>query len=183
MALSSANVFTPASGGIYVAPVGTALPTDLTTALNAAFKEVGYLGSDGLEEIPTRSTSEVKAFQNNDTVAEPTTEAKQQYTFTMIESNPVSLETYYGQTATRTTGEGTIGVNPAKTGGRKSWVFTVVDGEGVKRERQVIESGEVVEKGNVVYRNGQPVGYQVTITAYSVSGGDPVKKITTALAS
>ena len=38
-----------ATGGIWVAPKGTALPTDATTALNAAFKALGRVGEDGLQ--------------------------------------------------------------------------------------------------------------------------------------
>ena len=37
------------TGGILVAPKGTALPTDTDTALNAAFKALGYVGEGGIE--------------------------------------------------------------------------------------------------------------------------------------
>lgn len=182
MALNSGNVLAPASGGVFVAPAGTPVPTDTTTALNAAFVEVGYISEEGLEEIPTRATQPIKAFQNNDTVAEPTTESRQQFAFTMIESNVVSMETYYGQEATTGASEGSIGINPAMTGGRKAWVFTIWDGSG-KKERTVVEEGEVVEKDNVVYRNGVAIGYRVTLTAYGVAGGDPATKYSTQLAT
>ena len=36
------------SGYIWVAPMGTAVPTDATTGLAAAFVGLGYLSEDGL---------------------------------------------------------------------------------------------------------------------------------------
>ena len=45
-----------AAGGVWIAPLGTALPTDETTALNAAFKSAGYIGEDGLTETIERAT-------------------------------------------------------------------------------------------------------------------------------
>ncbi len=36
-----------ATGAIFVAPIGTTAPTDAKTALNEAFKCVGYVSEDG----------------------------------------------------------------------------------------------------------------------------------------
>jgi hypothetical protein len=38
----------PITGGLYRAPLGTALPTDTTTALNVAFTSLGYVDDDGV---------------------------------------------------------------------------------------------------------------------------------------
>ena len=51
MANTVANVSAgkPAVGGaVFVAPTGTTLPTDATTALGSAFKALGYCSDDGL---------------------------------------------------------------------------------------------------------------------------------------
>ena len=44
-----------AGGGIYWAPVGTALPTDEMTPLPAAYIPLGYVSEDGVQ--PTRDTN------------------------------------------------------------------------------------------------------------------------------
>ena len=36
------------TGAVLDAPVGTPIPTDLNSALNAAFKDSGYISSDGI---------------------------------------------------------------------------------------------------------------------------------------
>lgn len=61
MTQSAVNVIAGAplvTGGILTAPKGTALPTDETTALNAAFKALGYAGENGLE--PTGDATTLK---------------------------------------------------------------------------------------------------------------------------
>ena len=56
-----------ASGGVYSAPTGTALPTDATTALNAAFTSLGYCSDDGLTNSIELENAEIKAW-GGDTV-------------------------------------------------------------------------------------------------------------------
>ena len=49
-------------GAIYSAPTGTALPTDATSALNAAFKCLGYVSDDGIQNSDERKTDDIKAW-------------------------------------------------------------------------------------------------------------------------
>ena len=44
-----------AQGGVYYAPLGTALPTDATTALAATYVPLGYVSEDGIS--PSREMS------------------------------------------------------------------------------------------------------------------------------
>ena len=41
-------------GAVFVAPIGTELPEDVTTQLNAAFKGLGYCSDDGKQTQTAR---------------------------------------------------------------------------------------------------------------------------------
>ena len=50
------------SGGVRWARAGSTLPTDPTTALDAAYVPLGYVGEDGVTESAERSTEEIFAW-------------------------------------------------------------------------------------------------------------------------
>lgn len=52
-------------GRIYVAPFGTTLPTDIATALNAAFVNVGHTGDDPVTFNPGRTLEAKRSWQRS----------------------------------------------------------------------------------------------------------------------
>lgn len=158
MALDSANVRVAVTGEISVGATSAAAPTTTSSALTG-FSGLGYVSEDGVTESRERSTNDIKAWQNADTVRTVVTEANLSYTFRLIETNADTLELFYG-----VTGEDGMVVVPAQTGGRKSFVIDVVD--GTELLRIYIPQGEVSEVGDVVYASGEAIGYEVTVRAY-----------------
>lgn len=161
MALVSADVRVALSGAVSKAIIGTALPTDSTTALVVAYKDVGYISEDGVTESRERSTNDIKGWQGGAVVRTLVTDGKITWKFTMIETNTRSVETYYGATVATTS----ILVVPTATGGRFVWVIDVIDGALLRRI--VVPQGEITEVGDLQYTSsGDPVGYEVTLTGY-----------------
>jgi|TARA_R110000796_G_scaffold130721_1_gene246389 hypothetical protein len=171
MALDSDAVRVAVSGSVYVGPVGTAPPTDSGSVLEAGFKDLGYLSSDGISEDFGRETTTVKGWQNGATLREITSGGTYSVSMTFLETNLDVLELYFGATIT----DGVLDGNPASTGGRKSFVFDVLDGPD-NIERTYIPSGEVTSVGERVLVSGEAVGYSVVLTAYADANDVTYKK-------
>ena len=168
MANKQANVSTgkPAiTGAIYRAPLGTTLPTDATTALNAAFKCLGYVSEDGLVNTNTASTEQIKAW-GGDIVAQPMTEKPDTFATTFIEAtNEEVLKTTYGDSnvsGTLSTGI-TVKAN-SKELPVSAFVCDMLLGTNYKRI--VIARGQVTEVGDIEYKDDSVIGYPLTITAF-----------------
>lgn len=170
MALDSANVRVAVTGAVYVAPTGTTAPTDSSTALNAAFVDLGYVSADGIAETIDRTTNQIRAWQAGSLVREVTSEGTYSVSMTFLETNQEVLELYYGASITG----GALDGDPTTTGGRKSFVIDVVDGDTV--ERTYIPAGEITAVGERTLASGDAIGYNVTITAYADGGSTTFQK-------
>lgn len=179
MALTSANVRVAVTGEILVGATTAAAPTG-TAGTTTGFSGLGYVSEDGVTETRDRSSDSIKAWQNGATVRTVVTESGLTYSFTLIETNKATVELFYGTTVTQAVDDGSFVIVPASTGGRKSFIIDVIDGDEVLRT--YIPSGEVSEVGDVVYAGGEPIGYEVTIATYEDSGiGGNAKTWSTAL--
>lgn len=162
MALDSSNVRVAVTGALSVAPVDTPIPADGDDALDAAAADLGYFNEDGVTETRNRTTNTIRGWQNGAILREVVTESSLTYQGVLVETKREVVELYYGNTVNATTGG--IPIVPARTGGRKWFNLDIIDGD--EFIRTTIPEGEVTEVGDQVYQNGEPVGYEVTITAY-----------------
>lgn len=88
-----------AGGYMWVADAGTALPTDYSTAMSevasGAYKNVGYLGEDGIS-ISDSFDQSTATDMNGDAVATAPGAVEKSFTVTPIEINAVALGLVYG---------------------------------------------------------------------------------------
>lgn len=161
--LTSGNVRVAVTGAVYVGEVGAAAPTDADTALDAAvWADLGYISEDGVTISASQtSTTEIKAWQNSATVRKTADTVDNTLSFSMIEISAATLALYFGEPIKAGDTEYTFGGAGL---GRKSFVIDVIDGD--EEIRYFVPSAEVTERGEIVYRNGEAIGLNVTLSAY-----------------
>ena len=151
-------------GAIFVAPKGTALPTDAVSALDNAFQCLGYASEEGLVNENTAETSEIKAW-GGDVVATPQTAKPDRFKTTLIEALNVNvLKVVYGSDNVSGTLETGITVRAnSKHQQPMVWVFEIILNDALKRI--VIPEGSVKEVAEINYKDDNVTGYQTTINA------------------
>lgn len=162
----------PKTGGaISIAATTATLPTDATTALGEAFAGLGYVSEDGLTQGITRDSEAIKAW-GGDTVMTTQTDFAETFTFTLIEalSADVRKAVYGDSNVTGSLSDGlTTIVNSAELPA-KAWVFDMNLNGAVSRI--VVPNGKITEVGEITYADGEPVGYEVTVTALPDTSGN-----------
>ncbi len=183
MANTATNVSTgkpKVTGGVWVAPLGSTLPTDATTALDAAFVCLGYVSDDGLENANEMDVSDIKAWGGN-IVYRSLTELTDNFSLALIESeNEDVLKTVYGDANVTTDLDGNITVNvKAEDPQEQVWVFELTL-RGGRARRIVIPDGAVTSREPITYNDSDAIAYGITVSAYPDSSNVTHKEYTEA---
>lgn len=160
------------AGAISIAPKGTTLPTDATTALAEAFESMGYVSDEGITNENSPSTETIRAW-GGDVVHVYSSEKPDTFQYTLIEAlNMTVLKYVYGED--NVTGTLQTGIAIKANNLTDSEFVVVIDmimREGVLK-RIVIPDGKVSEIGEIVYSDDEAVGYDTTLTCMPDASGN-----------
>lgn len=161
------------AGAVYRAPLGTALPTDATTALAAAFLDMGYISEDGVTNSNSPDTEKIRAW-GGQVVLIVSTEKPDTFKLTFLESlNENVLKTVYGDAnVTVDVQAGTINV-VSNAEALEEHVYVIdMALRGGALKRVVIPSGALSELGDIVYKDDEAIGYEVTLDCMPDGSGN-----------
>ena len=157
------------TGAIFVAPKGTALPTDASTALASAYKLLGFTSDAGVTISESRSTEEIKAWEGRTTVYNAVTEYTESVSFAPIQINAdVAKLTWGDDNVTATTSS----IYAKHSGVNLDPVVIVI--ETVPRAGYVTRycgTFQLVERGDQTLDGTQVQGRQLTFNAIADANG------------
>lgn len=159
------------TGAVYRAPAGSTLPTDATTELDIAFKELGYVSEDGVENEDKRSSEKVKDWGGN-IIASIQNGKEDAYKMSLVEAlNVEVLKTVYGDA--NVTGSLETGIVIKSNGDEQepsSWVIDMIM-HGSFMKRIVIPNGKLSNLETIKYKSNDLISYGITIDALPDSTG------------
>lgn len=160
------------SGYIWVAPLGTAAPSDATTELDAAFVGLGYLSEDGLTEPASFEPGDDIVAAGGDTVAQADPTFSKKWTGTCIEAlNEDLLKVAYGSdnvtvTDATDTKDGVITVKE-QAGDLEHHVIVIDEMlKGGRKRRNVMEDATFLITDDITHVHTALVNFGFTINAY-----------------
>lgn len=172
MPTDSTKVGVGVTGVISKGLTTAAAPTS-GTGTATGFTDLGWAGEDGIElTLPDAGdATPIKGWQNGATIriVRAASDENPTWQVTLLETKKDVVEEYFNVTITQSATEGTFEFKSTSLRPYRSWLFDVLDGS--RYIRDYVPYGIVGSTGSQVIRNGEVIGYQMTIEGEM----DPVK--------
>jgi hypothetical protein len=158
---------------VFAAPKGTALPTDATADLDAAFVDLGWVSEDGVMNSIRREVTRHKAW-GGDTVKTTQDNYEESFKLALLETTAAVLGVIYGEDNVVETADTLSVMHSSLMLKRQSFVIEFIDGDSTGRI--VIEDGLVVELEDVQYSHKELLSYGITVDVYKPADGSAAVK-------
>lgn len=169
MANDADNVRAALTGSIYMAPKGSTAPTDLDTAWDAAWSDLGFMSDDGVSMEYSTDVEDINAWQSLSPVRRILTSVDMTLGFTAIELKNRTVTAYFpGATITNVSGAIQRLDIPAAPGPQE-FAFGLEWIDGDIKNRLVIPRGEITDRGAITLGRSSAVGLEMTVSAYASS--------------
>ncbi|AYN58493.1 major tail protein [Arthrobacter phage Liebe] len=156
---------------VFIAPEGTAGPTDTTTAWGIDWEAVGLLdGEEGFTEGRDQDTSEHYAWGGH-LYRRTTSKHKRSFKFVALEDNDVVFDLVNPGSTRTSVGGVRTGVIKAPVAGQKFAVgFQLTDGPD-RVKRRYAATAEVSEVAEIKESESDPTVYEITVLVFPESDG------------
>lgn len=177
MAPDPDNILVGASGTVRVAPVGTAVPTDLTTAYAGAWLDLGYIGEDGVSFDPTMDVNEIMAWQDFYPVRRNVTSRGLDIGIPLLEWSKTTIPLALGGGAVATT-TGVHKYEPPEPEDIDERALAIEWSDGTRDYRWHIARVMVTGLASFTVQRTDPSALEITASVMGVSGAKPWHFIT-----
>ena len=164
-----------AGADVLVAPLGSTVPTDISTPWNAAFESLGLLSEDGMEQMQESEATDYFAHGGN-FIRNSRTKFKKSIKVICLEDNAAVFDLVNPGSTVETDGDVTTRTVKTPVADPRCFGVELVDGDVTKR--LVIPRGEVTEVGSVNISDSDMTAYELTIAIYSDADGVWYEEIT-----
>lgn len=160
------------TGEVYVAPVGTALPTNESSALNAAYGGLGYHTEDGASLAVQTQTQSYRGWQSRHDLRKELTSQVVRVTFALLQWNDATLPFAFGGGAVVDLGSSHYRYDPPADNADLDERSLILDfADGSRLNRLVIKRGNVVESVESQFARSQASALPVTFEALAPTDG------------
>lgn len=167
------------TGAIRIADLNTPLIVGVGLYDDEVHQNLGYIGPDGIEEARDEERASWTPWQENSPIREDITSSKVTYKFILWQLNGVVIGYYYGIDGSKIT------TNPDGSwqfdeGGKpdiptKQMYIDVLDKGRIIRN--IVAAGQISERGSIVFKSDEMVGFEITVTATPGPQGWSVRRI------
>jgi hypothetical protein len=167
MALNAALIRAYQNGEVSVGAYGAtpALPTDATSTLSTLdYTGLGLLTSDGITEATSIDYTDVFAWQGNALVASLPGDYVQTFQFAAMQQSLAVLGLAMPGSTITQTAYGASVVQKAPVRDPRTWVIHGID--GTRLQRIVVPSGQITERGDVVWSSQDVTVWEWTVKCY-----------------
>lgn len=171
MALDSSQIRLAPSGHVYIAPYPTLpLPTDVTTPLAAAWKELGYLSEEGVSISPTLDTDNKRAWQSALPVKTSVTGAGVTAKINALQvTKDTTAEYFFGATWTHNAAIGRLDIPSNPSLAERSLVIEWTDDLNY-HNRFVLGRGFLTDRDSMVLQRTEMTAFGVTFEVLDNGG-------------
>lgn len=155
------------NGAVYTHDIGASItaPTNASSALSVAFKDVGAISSDGISQSLSQDRTDVFIWQNAALARRIPGQTSLTYTLAAAETKLLTLGLHYAGSTVTSTSEGASVAVKAPGTDIRAWVLHGLD--GTRAVRVYLPLAEITERGDVVWSSGDVTVRQWTLSAYS----------------